>query len=144
MITSSAPAEIVLAPTEQAGAPTIVHAAELGIGTGRTRRFVGIEHGAAVSYFFVDNEPGQGTGLHWHPYPETWVVLEGEATLTIGDRQLTATAGDTATVPTGVWHQFVNTGADRLKVLCIHASAVIIQTWADEPAPTESAERTDA
>ncbi|ANJ28701.1 cupin [Agromyces aureus] len=122
----------------------MVHAAELGIGTGRTRRFVGIEHGAAVSYFFVDNEPGQGTGLHWHPYPETWVVLEGEATLTIGDRQLTATAGDTATVPTGVWHQFVNTGADRLKVLCIHASAVIIQTWADEPAPTESAERTDA
>ncbi|SFR70704.1 Mannose-6-phosphate isomerase, cupin superfamily [Agromyces sp. CF514] len=132
MTTSSTPAEILLAPSESAAsAPGIVHASELLIGTGRTRRFVGIEHGSGISYFFVDYETGQGTDLHWHPYPETWVVLEGEASITIGDRQLTARAGDTATVPSGVWHQFANTRPERLKVLCIHASPVIIQTWAD-------------
>ncbi|WP_353813640.1 cupin domain-containing protein [Agromyces sp. SYSU T00266] len=127
------PAEITLAPT--AAAPTgdvIVTADSLRIGTGRTRRFVGLDHGAGISYFFVDNEPGEGPGLHWHPYSETWVVLEGTAEITMGERRLTATAGDTATVPAGVWHRFENVDDGRLKVLCIHASAVIVQTWADD------------
>ncbi|GAA1824176.1 cupin domain-containing protein [Agromyces salentinus] len=133
MITSSTPAEILLAPTtDPSDAPDLVHAADLLItSTSRTRRFVGAEHGSGVSYFFVDYELGQGTDLHWHPYPETWIVLEGEAELTIGDRQLTARVGDTATVPTGVWHRFANRSEARLKMLCIHASPVIIQTWAD-------------
>ena len=133
MITSSTPAEITLAPTnDSSAAPALVHAADLLISaTSRTRRFVGAEHGSGVSYFFVDFETGQGTDLHWHPYPETWVVLEGEATLTIGDQQVTAGVGDTATVPTSVWHRLANAGEARLKVLCIHASPVIIQTWAD-------------
>jgi mannose-6-phosphate isomerase-like protein (cupin superfamily) len=133
MIASSTPAEITLAPTTHPStAPEIVHAADLLLSaTSRTRRFVGADHGSGISYFFVDADTGQGADLHWHPYAETWVVLEGEATITIGDRQLTAGAGDTATVPTGVWHGFVNAGAERLKMLCIHASPVIIQTWAD-------------
>ncbi|GAA5202674.1 cupin domain-containing protein [Microbacterium jejuense] len=113
--------------------PTIVPAAELGVGTGRTRRFIGAEHDAAVSYFFVDNEPGQGPDLHRHPYPETWVVLEGEARITIGDVVLHAVPGDTATGPANVWHGFKNSGTSRLRVLCIHASDRIIQEWQDAP-----------
>jgi len=129
----SNPAEITLTPTMDAPAGARIVALEsLRIGSGRTRRFVGLEHGAGISYFFVDNEPGEGPGLHWHPYTETWVVLEGTAEITMGDRRLTARAGDTATVPAGVWHRFENIGDGRLKVLCIHASAVIVQTWADE------------
>ena len=126
-------AEITLAPTmDGAASVEIVPAESLVVGTGRTRRFIGREHGAGISYFFVDNDPGQGPGLHWHPYTETWVVLEGSAEITMGDRRLVAGAGDTATVPTGVWHRFENVGKGRLKMLCIHASDVIIQTWADE------------
>ena len=126
-------AEITLTPTMTVPqAPAIVPPDSLLIGTGRTRRFVGREHGAGISYFFVDNEPGEGPGLHWHPYAETWVVLEGTARITIGDRELVAGAGDTATVPAGVWHRFINAGTGRLEVLCIHASDTIIQTWADE------------
>ena len=126
------PAEITLAPTMDASATVgIVSAASLLIGTGRTRRFVGREHGAGVSYFFVDNDPGQGPGLHWHPYTETWVVIEGTAEITMGDHRLIAVADDTATVPAGVWHRFENIGEGRLRMLCIHASDVIIQTWAD-------------
>ncbi|GAA1504582.1 mannose-6-phosphate isomerase-like protein (cupin superfamily) [Agromyces terreus] len=136
MITSSTPAEITLAPTtDPASAPAVpalVHADDLLLNpASRTRRFVGAEHGSGISYFFVDYETGQGTDLHWHPYPETWVVLEGEASLSIGERRFTARVGDTATVPTGVWHRFTNPGEGRLKMLCIHASPVIIQTWAD-------------
>ena len=114
-------------------APHIVPSDELRIGSGRTRMFIGAEHAAGVSYFFVDNEPGQGPDLHRHPYPETWVVLEGQATITIGDACLRAVEGDTITAPAGQWHGFKNTGAGRLRVLCIHASDRIIQEWQDAP-----------
>ena len=125
--------EITLTPTTTPpSTPAVVPAEALRIGTGRTRRFVGREHGAGISYFFVDNDPGQGPGLHWHPYTETWVVIEGTAEITMGDQRLTAIADDTATVPAGVWHRFENVGEGRLRMLCIHASDVIIQTWADE------------
>ena len=126
-------AEITLVPTMTApeGA-AIVQAESLRIGNVRVRRFVGREHGAGISYFYVDHDPGQGPGLHWHPYPETWVVLEGTVEFTMGELRLVGGAGDTATVPTGVWHRFENIGDDRLLMLCIHASDVIIQTWAEE------------
>lgn len=129
-------AEITLTPTMTAPVtPEIVPADALRVGTGRVRRFVGREHGAGISYFYVDNDPGQGPGLHWHPYTETWVVIEGTARITIGDHVLIANEDDTATVPAGVWHGFTNVGDGRLRMLCIHASDTIIQTWADE-APT--------
>ena len=126
-------AEITMTPTMTPPVePQLVTAASLVIGTGRTRRFVGREHGAGISYFFVDNEPGEGPDLHWHPYTETWFVIEGTARITIGDHELIETAADTATVPTGVCLGFKIAGDGRLRILCIHASDVIIQTWADE------------
>jgi len=111
----------------------VVGPEELAVGAGRNRMFVGGEYGSAVSYFFVDNDPGQGPDLHRHPYPETWVVLEGEARITIGDAAVVAHPGDTATAPTLVWHGFKNSGEGRLRILCIHASEYIIQEWKDAP-----------
>jgi mannose-6-phosphate isomerase-like protein (cupin superfamily) len=122
--------EITMEPTMSAPAPKVVSGESLRIGGSRTRRFVGREHGAGISYFYVDNGPGEGPDLHWHPYPETWVVIEGTPRITIGDHTFEAGEGDTATVPTGVWHGFKNAGTGRLRMLCIHASDVIVQTWA--------------
>lgn len=110
----------------------VVAGADIRIGTGRSRRFVGAEHGADVSYFYVENQPGEGPGLHWHPYSETWVVLDGIARITIGDRSFVAGAGDTATGPAYVPHRFVNAGDGMLRILGIHASSTIIQTFLDE------------
>jgi len=116
-------------------APAVIPADELRIGaSGRTLRFEGRSSGAGISYFFVDNDPGQGPDLHRHPYAETWVVLEGEATITIGDDVLVAHSGDTATVVPNVWHAFTNSGTGRLRMICIHASDVIVQEFADEVA----------
>lgn len=110
----------------------VVAADDIRIGTGRSRRFVGVEHGAAVSYFFVENQPGEGPGLHWHPYPETWVVIEGIASITVGEETFVARAGDTATGPAHVPHRFTNVGDGVLKIIGIHVSATIIQTFLDE------------
>ncbi|WP_308799020.1 cupin domain-containing protein [Agromyces silvae] len=118
--------------TTTSATTAIVSPESIRIGTGRSRRFVGREHGAGISYFYVDAAPDDGPDLHRHPYAETWVVLDGEAVITIGDEQVTAVAGDTATVGAGVWHAFTAGGTQRLRILCIHASDMIIQEFADE------------
>ena len=93
----------------------------------RTVRFEGHEFGSAVSFFMVDYEPGQGTGLHLHPYPETWVVRKGEAEFTVGDEKIRAFTGDVVVGPANVPHRFENVGSDRLEVIGIHPSETILQ-----------------
>ena len=129
--TSTATTTTIAESTTTTTIPPIVPADAVRLGSGRTLRFEGRDHGAAVSYFLVDNEPGQGPDLHRHPYPETWIVLEGEVRITIGEQEFVAAAGDTATAPADTWHCFVAIGTSRLRMVCIHASDVIVQEFAD-------------
>ncbi|MCV2395289.1 cupin domain-containing protein [Actinotalea sp. M2MS4P-6] len=106
----------------------------------RTLKFVGREHGSGVSFFLVDNDPGQGPALHRHPYTETWSVLAGTASITLGDEVVQASAGHTVVVQPGTWHGFTNTGEDVLRMICIHASDVMIQEeWSDVAGRDEEA-----
>ena len=95
----------------------------------KTMKFEGADHGSEISFFYVDNEPGQGPGLHRHPYTETWMVVSGEATIRIDDDTIVAHDGDTAVVGAMVWHGFTNTGTGALRIMCIHASPRIIQEF---------------
>lgn len=97
----------------------------------RTLRFEGTDFGSEISFFLVTNDPDQGPGLHRHPYTETWTVLEGKAAIRVGDETLHAGPGDTAVVAADVWHGFTNTGSGILRIMCIHASAVMIQEFQD-------------
>ncbi len=99
-----------------------VTASELRIGSGRTARFEGEGYGSGVSFFLVDSDPGQGPGLHRHPYTETWVVVEGEALVTADGEEHRAVAGDILNVGAGTAHTFVATGEGPLRMVCIHAS----------------------
>ena len=105
----------------------LIRADEIRAPGSRTLRFEGEPHGSDISFFLVTNEPGQGPDLHRHPYTETWTVLEGQATIRIGDRHIIAGPGDTAVVQSQVWHGFINTGPGTLRIACIHASPKIIQ-----------------
>src|SRR5439155_19024233 len=67
----------------------------------RTLRFEGEGHGSGVSLFLVDNEPGEGPGLHRHPYSETWIVRSGRARFTADDQDLEAGDGDILVVGPG-------------------------------------------
>jgi mannose-6-phosphate isomerase-like protein (cupin superfamily) len=95
----------------------------------RTITFEGAEYGAGISFFSVDNEPGQGPGLHVHPYAETWIVKSGRAELRAGDERVEVGPNDIAVVPAGVPHGFKNLGPGRLEIVCIHANGTIIQEF---------------
>ena len=110
---------------------TVIPADAIRVAGSRTLRFVGADHGSGLSFFLVTNDPGQGPGLHRHPYTETWTVLEGEATIQDGTTEICAHAGDTVVVQPDTWHGFTNTGTGVLRIMCMHASPEIIQEWLD-------------
>jgi mannose-6-phosphate isomerase-like protein (cupin superfamily) len=92
----------------------------------RTTEFEGAAYGAGVSFFLVDNDPGQGPSLHMHDYPETWIVQEGHARFTIGSEQAEFSSGDILVVQPRTPHKFVNAGSGALKMVCIHAFERIV------------------
>jgi quercetin dioxygenase-like cupin family protein len=98
-------------------------------GQSRTVRFEGRDFGSQVSFFLVDNEPGQGPALHVHPYSETWAVRKGEAEFTVGENKTRAYAGDIVVVAANVPHRFENVGTGRLELVCIHPSDRIVQEF---------------
>ena len=89
----------------------------------------GDEIGAGVSVIVVDSEPGDGPRLHRHPYEEVFVVLEGEATFTLGDQQRVVRGGEIVVAPAGVPHRFVNSGAGRLRQVDIHPRPRFETEW---------------
>src|SRR5690242_12905463 len=96
--------------------------------SGMSHEFVGDTHGAPMSAYIVNAKPGQGPPLHIHPYVEVAFVIEGTATITIGDVQREVTVGGIAVIPAGTPHRFVNSGNTALRQIDIHASPRFIQT----------------
>ena len=91
--------------------------------------FEGYRYGDVdVSFFLVESPPGGGPVLHTHPYEEVFVTLEGEATFTVGDATIEASAGQIVVAPAGVPHKFVNSGSGPLRQVDIHPSGRIQQT----------------
>ena len=99
----------------------------------RTLRFEGGGYGSGVSLFLVDNEPGEGPGLHRHPYSETWIIRSGRARFTADGQDLEVGDGDILVVGPGTPHKFVNLGPGRLDLICVHDSPTIIQEELEEP-----------
>jgi quercetin dioxygenase-like cupin family protein len=97
--------------------------------SGNSYRFDGSAHDAPVSFFLLHTEPGEGPGLHRHPYAETFIVQEGEATFTVGDEQIEARAGDIVVAPAETPHGFVNSGSTVLRSVNIHPVAEMQTVW---------------
>jgi mannose-6-phosphate isomerase-like protein (cupin superfamily) len=105
----------------------VIRAGEQQRSPGGTVTFEGEPHGSGVSFFLVNNEPGEGPDLHKHPYSETWIVRSGKARITADDKEIEAGPGDIAVVGPETPHKFKNMGPDRLEIICIHASPLIVQ-----------------
>ena len=65
---------------------------------------------------------GEGPTLHVHPYDEIFVITEGRARFTVGDKTIDADAGDVVLGPANIPHGYQNLGPGRLDSLDIHLS----------------------
>ncbi len=97
--------------------------------SGNSYRFDGIDHSAPVSFFLLHTKPGEGPGVHRHPYPETFIIQDGEATFTIGDATVLARTGEILVAPADTPHAFVNTGSGVLRSVNIHPVAEMETVW---------------
>src|SRR5258708_32357205 len=83
--------------------------------------FQGGEHGGIpISFFWVQSSPGGGPRLHRHPYEEIFVILEGHATVTIGERTLEVAGWQNAIAPAGVPDKVISSGAALLRTINNH------------------------
>ena len=90
-------------------------------------RFEGGPDGADISFFVTRTLPGRGSSLHTHPYSEVFVLLEGEATYTVGDERLSLAAGHVAVVPPDTPHRYENTGDVPLLQVSVHDGGTMVQ-----------------
>ena len=93
--------------------------------------FRGSERGVELSFFINHTRPGQGTAEHWHPYPEVFVIHDGEAVFDVDGESLTAGAGQVLVVPAEARHGFRNVGDQVLEMLSIHPVAEMMTTWTE-------------
>ena len=95
---------------------------------GMSHEFVGDDQGSPFSAYIVNAQPGKGPPLHTHPYVEVAFIIEGRATMTVGNEQREMKAGGVAVIPANTPHRFVNTGDTTLRQIDVHASPTFIQT----------------
>jgi quercetin dioxygenase-like cupin family protein len=94
---------------------------------GMSFNFVGEQHDAPICAYIVNAPPGKGPPLHTHPYVEVIFMIEGRATLSIGNDTRDVETGAIAVVPANTPHRFVNSGTTMLRQIDVHASARFIQ-----------------
>ncbi|MBD0293442.1 MAG: cupin domain-containing protein [Jiangellaceae bacterium] len=111
--------------------------------TEHSHEFVGAEHdGVPFCFILVHAGPGVGPKLHRHPYPEVFVLQDGQATFRIGDRTVEVEAGQVVVSPPGEAHGFVNTGTGELCLIAIHGAGRFATEWLSGPDPVWSSQRT--
>jgi mannose-6-phosphate isomerase-like protein (cupin superfamily) len=82
-----------------------------------------------VSMFVTEHPRGKGAALHFHPYPEAFVVLSGTAVFTVGDEKVTVEGGNVVVVPAETPHGFESAADDPLRIVSVHPSPRVQQTW---------------
>jgi mannose-6-phosphate isomerase-like protein (cupin superfamily) len=97
---------------------------------GTNYEFEGYLYGdTGISFIWVDVRPGRGPRLHKHPYAEILIILEGNATYTIGSATLEAAAGKVLIVPPDTPHSFFNSGDGPLRQIDIHLNKQFVTEW---------------
>ena len=79
----------------------------------------------AESFCLIDMHipPGGGPPPHRHEFEETFILLEGELEATFRGAKSVVRAGDTVNIPSNAPHQFHNSSANPVRLLCICSPA---------------------
>lgn len=82
-----------------------------------------------ISMFVVRTQPGRFVELHVHPYPETFLLLEGRGRWTAGDEVVELEPEQMISVPADTPHGFRNIGDGPMLVVSVHESPTLVQTF---------------
>ncbi len=85
--------------------------------------------GVGVSMFIVRTPPGSTVELHTHPYPETFLLLEGRGRWTAGEEIVELRPNQMLVVPPETAHGFRNVGEQPLLVVSVHEAGAVQQSW---------------
>jgi mannose-6-phosphate isomerase-like protein (cupin superfamily) len=88
--------------------------------------------GIPISFFWMQLPPDEGPRLHFHPYAEIFVILEGQATFTLGESTVEVAAGNIVIGPANVPHKFSNAGEGILRIVTLHPSPKTIGTRVED------------
>jgi quercetin dioxygenase-like cupin family protein len=83
---------------------------------------------APISFYVTEFGRGEGTPVHFHPYPEVFLVERNAALFTTGDDELTVTAGHFVLVPANTPHRYVGASDEPARVVSVHPSGEVVQT----------------
>ena len=74
---------------------------------------------------------GAALKLHKHNTEEMVVLLEGEATVEVGEARYEIVPYDTTHVPAGIFHRFLNRGKTPMRILWVYGATHVTRTFAD-------------
>ena len=109
--------------------PTILALDDLRLGATAAFFEGGPRAGVGVSMFVLRTRPGGLVELHTHPYPETFLLLEGRARWTVGSSVAELEAEQVIAVPAWAPHGFRNVGEHPLLVVSVQQSGTLEQTF---------------
>ena len=94
------------------------------------------ENGAVNGEYFCQGfvvvYPGGAVPLHSHETIETYTVLKGDGTITIGDETKEIHAYDSVYIDRNLAHSLTNTGTEDLHMMFVYAPKMIVEHWAQE------------
>jgi len=85
--------------------------------------------GVDISMFVVRTPPGRAVELHVHPYPQTFLLLEGRGRWTVGDVVCELNPNQMIVAPPETPHGFLNIGEEPLLVVSVHEAGTLTQTF---------------
>ena len=74
---------------------------------------------------------GAALKLHKHNTEELVVLLEGEATVEVGDQRYDIVPYDATFVPPGIFHRFINRGTTPMRIHWVYGATHVTRTFAD-------------